>query len=206
MDDLSCFRLRNVLSCILEGVVRNGDKTVESQPVTRFTALAAPNISIRDYMERIYKYSKCSVECLVLGLIYIDRFIQSSGIQVNSLTVHRVLLTSVVIAAKTFDDDFYTNTHYARVGGIPPEELALLEMDFLFNIHFSLYVSCEDYQRYYEEIYKHATMYCNQCKGMDLPRLTWKSRSNEGSCLQYGKGLGIRDDSPTNVNFNASDY
>ncbi len=42
---------------------------------------------------RIYKYSKCSVECLVLGLIYIDRFIQSSGIQVNSLTVHRVLLT-----------------------------------------------------------------------------------------------------------------
>lgn len=76
---------------------------MESQPVTRFTALAAPNISIRDYMERycfslamtyrIYKYSKCSVECLVLGLIYIDRFIQSSGIQVNSLTVHRVLLT-----------------------------------------------------------------------------------------------------------------
>ena len=41
---------------------------------------------------------------------------------------------------------------------------------------------------------------------MDLPRLTWNSRSNEGSCLQYGKGLGIRDDSPTNVNFNAPDY
>lgn len=44
-------------------------------------------------MCRLYKYSKCSVECLVLGLIYIDRFIQSSDIQVNSLTVHRILLT-----------------------------------------------------------------------------------------------------------------
>lgn len=62
MDDLTRFRLRNVLSCILEGVVRRGDmvrfslvckeKNSAQQPVTRFTALSAPNISIRDYMER----------------------------------------------------------------------------------------------------------------------------------------------------------
>lgn len=74
-------------------------------------------------------------------------------------------MDSVVVAAKTFDDNFYTNSHYARVGGIPAEELALLEMDFLFHIHFSLYVSCEDYERYYNQIYKHAVEYCSQCSG-----------------------------------------
>lgn len=42
---------------------------------------------------RLYKYSKCSVECFVLAIIYIDRLIQSGRIQVNSLTIHRVLLT-----------------------------------------------------------------------------------------------------------------
>ena len=114
---------------------------------------------------RLYRYSKCSVECLVLALIYIDRFIQSSGIQVNSLTVHRILLTSVVLAAKTYDDNFYTNTHYARVGGVPVEELNSLELKFLCGISCSLYGSCEEYQRYHAEIYKHSmNRLCNLCR------------------------------------------
>ena len=118
---------------------------------------------------RLYRYSKCSVECLVLALIYIDRFIQSSGIQVNSLTVHRILLTSVVLAAKTYDDNFYTNTHYARVGGVPVEELNSLELEFLFGISFSLYVSCEEYQRYHAEIYKHSmNRLCNIGRRCDM--------------------------------------
>ena len=66
------------------------------------------------------------------------------------------LHTSVVLAAKTYDDHFYTNSHYARVGGVPVEELNSLEIEFLFNIDFSLYVSVEDYQGYFQEIYKHA--------------------------------------------------
>ena len=121
---------------------------------------------------RLYRYSKCSVECLVLALIYIDRFIQSSNIQVNSLTIHRILLTSVVLAAKTYDDNCYTNTHYARVGGIPVEELNCLEIEFLFNIGFSLYVSCEDYLRYHTEIYKHSiSRVCNLCSRGDGERV-----------------------------------
>ena len=61
-----------------------------------------------------------------------------------------------MLAAKTYDDHFYTNSHYARVGGVPVEELNSLEIEFLFNIDFSLYVSVEDYQGYFQEIYKHA--------------------------------------------------
>ena len=74
-------------------------------------------------------------------------------------------MNSVVLAAKTFDDNFYTNTHYAKVGGIPVEELNCLELDFLFNINFSLYVSFEDYKSYHEEIYRHAASNnCNVCR------------------------------------------
>ena len=158
---------------------------------------------------RLYKYSKCSTECLILSLIYVDRFIQSSNIIVDSLTIHRILLVSVVLAAKTFDDNFYTNRHYAKVGGIPVEELNCLEIEFLFNINFSLYVSCEDYQHYYEEIYKHAASnMCSLCRtffvlfltvdGMDLPILSLVYKGGEGSVLEYATGRGA---SPTNVNF-----
>lgn len=87
-------------------------------------------------------------------------------------------MNSVVVAAKTFDDNFYTNSHYARVGGIPAEELALLEMDFLFHIHFSLYVSCEDYERYYNQIYKHAVEYCNQCSRKRVVYVTYRGNGS----------------------------
>ena len=204
MDDLRRFRLRNVLSCIIESVVKRGDETICDQPITRFTAQSPPDISVRDYMERLYRYSKCSVECLVLALIYIDRFIQSSNIQVNSLTIHRILLTSVVLAAKTYDDNFYTNTHYARVGGIPVEELNCLEIEFLFNIGFSLYVSCEDYLRYHTEIYKHSiSRVCNLCSGLDIPMLCMSEGNDSSFVMRYGDG---RDCSPTNVNYNVMSY
>ena len=119
------------------------------------------------------------------------------------------------MAAKTFDDQFYTNAHYAKVGGIPVEELNCLELEFLFNINFSLYVSCEDYQRYHEEIFLHANcgtcslcsirllFICNLIGGMDLPRLYLVNVSEEESVLRYVKSEKARTASPTNVNFDA---
>lgn len=44
------------------------------------------------------------------------------------------------------------------------EELNCLEIEFLFSIGFSLYVSCEEYLRYHTEIYKHSmSRVCNLC-------------------------------------------
>lgn len=106
---------------------------------------------------RVFKYSHCSVECLVHALIYIDRLIQSRIIPVNSLTIHRIIITSVVLAIKYFDDSFYTDNQYARIGGIEVEELCFLEIEFLKSINFSLYVSCEDYQKYHNELYLHVS-------------------------------------------------
>lgn len=44
---------------------------------------------------------------------------------------HRVILTSVVLAAKFFDDRYYSNKFYAAVGGVRTKELNALEAEFL---------------------------------------------------------------------------
>lgn len=83
----------------------------------------------------------------------------------NSFTIHRVIITSVVLAIKFFDDAFYLNSHYARIGGIETEELNMLELEFLKNINFSLHVTCEDYQKYHNELYLHvANGLCPCCR------------------------------------------
>ncbi|CAN0491948.1 unnamed protein product, partial [Laminaria digitata] len=61
--------------------------------VTKFHALRPPGIRVAEYLDRILKYSSCSNECFVLGLIYMDRFIQRNGFALTALNVHRVAIT-----------------------------------------------------------------------------------------------------------------
>lgn len=84
---------------------------------------------------------------------------------VNSLDVHRILITSIMLAAKFFDDFYYNNSYYALVGGVPTAEINCLEIDYLFHISFNLYVSAEDYRRYFKQLIHHASSetICPKC-------------------------------------------
>jgi hypothetical protein len=123
---------------------------------TKFDAFRAPAISVRDYLARIHKYASCSAECFVLALVYVDRLHQLQGVALSPLNVHRVLLTSVVLAAKFFDDHYFNNAYYAKVGGVPGAEMNELELEFLLLVNFSLHVPCETFARYYNELANHA--------------------------------------------------
>lgn len=65
----------------------------------------------------------------------------------------RLRARSVMLASKFFDDLYYNNAYYARVGGISNLEINNLEMELLRMISFSLYVSPEQYERYRTSLY-----------------------------------------------------
>ena len=87
---------------------------------------------------------------------------------INSHSVYRVIITSygslflcscrLMLAAKYFDDVYYTNAFYADVGGINPDELNMLEVDFLCKICFNLYVTPQEYQKYYDNLKEHCSL------------------------------------------------
>lgn len=59
-------------------------------------------------------------------------------IHLTSYTVNRLLITSMVVSMKFFSDIFYTNSHMAKVGGLPVAELNQLEVEFLLLADFTL--------------------------------------------------------------------
>lgn len=147
-----------VLATVLERLVNSNANVDHGQgQVTKFHALKAPGISILQYLERIHKYSSCSTECFILALIYIDRLIQRANFILTELNVHRVVITSVLLAAKFFDDAYYNNAYYAKVGGVLVSEMNGLEVEFLFRINFSLHVTPEMFAKYQAELVSHAT-------------------------------------------------
>jgi hypothetical protein len=87
--------------------------------------------------------------------VYIVRLIQGNNLTLTSLNVHRVIITSVMLAAKFFDDQYFNNAYFAKVGGVPCPEMNSLELEFLFSINFSLHVSGEIYNRYRGELSTH---------------------------------------------------
>lgn len=114
-----------------------------------FHGVRAPSISIPKYLERIYKYTNCSPSCFVVGYVYIDRLVHKHPDSlVISLNVHRLLVTSVMVASKMLDDVHYNNAFYARVGGVSNAELNRLELELLFMLDFGVVVSSRVFESY----------------------------------------------------------
>ncbi|RZC80900.1 hypothetical protein C5167_043471 [Papaver somniferum] len=159
-------RVLSLLSSFLERSVQKNEKLLESMNqkdmVTVFHGLRAPTLSIRQYIDRIFKYSNCSPSCFVVACIYMDRFLQNGDLLLTSLNVHRILITSVMVAAKFIDDDaFFNNAYYAKVGGVSTAEINRLEMKFLFSLDFRLQVTVGTFERYCVQLDKDAAGRCH---------------------------------------------
>jgi len=152
-------KLVPVLSRVLvELCKRNDHIPIDPQYITKFHATKTPGITIEDYLQRISKYSGCSEECFILSLIYIDRLInQNQNLIVNSLCVHRLVITSLMLSAKFFDDHYFNNAYYGKVGGVNGKEVNSLEIEFLFMINFNLYVSEKEFDMYHKKLEEHAS-------------------------------------------------
>lgn len=122
--------------------------------LTKFQSSCVPGISVLDYLRRISSYAKCSDSCFVIALIYIDRLIESRGVVLTDLNVHRIVITTVLIAAKMYEDEYFNNPFYARLGGISVAELNILEIEFVKLIGFSTHVDVPTFNRYFMEFWK----------------------------------------------------
>ncbi|KAL1322527.1 cyclin-U4-1 [Arachis ipaensis] len=169
------------LSSLLKRVAESNDHNQQQllhQKISVFHGLTRPTISIQSYLERIFKYANCSPSCYIVAYVYLDRFTQRQpSLPINSFNVHRLLITSVMVAAKFMDDMYYNNAYYAKVGGITTIEMNFLEVDFLFGLGFHLNVTPGTFQAYCAHLQKEMLMM--------QPQLDFENSSS----LSLGKSL-----------------
>eukprot|EP00913_Durusdinium_trenchii_P035378 g33107.t1 len=120
--------------------------------VTRFTSQVQPSISVLDYLKRIDKFFACSESVHVAALVYLDRLVSKNAIDLNPLTIHRLLAAATVVAVKFLDDIYYKNAFYAAVCGLSLKELNKLEAHFISLLGWKLAISEEDYAAYCETV------------------------------------------------------
>ena len=109
-------------------------------------------------MHRIFVRTLCSPTSLVLSIIYVDRLLQSTGMNITFLNVHKLLLTALMLASKFIDDVFCNNAFFAEVGCVTLNEVNQMEEVFLRSISFSLFVTEDVFLRYYSGLYQRVCM------------------------------------------------
>ncbi|GLT76397.1 hypothetical protein SLA2020_480600 [Shorea laevis] len=182
-------RVLTIISSVIERLVARNDGLVEAlseqldglslsrnsssgrlgSSLNAFHGVRAPSITLPKYLERIYKYTNCSPSCFVVGYVYIDRLAhRHPDSLVISLNVHRLLVTSVLVASKMLDDVHYNNAFYARVGGVSNAELNRLELELLFLLDFGVTVSSRVFESYCLHLEKE--MLLNDTTGRKIER------------------------------------
>ncbi|KAI8972010.1 cyclin-domain-containing protein [Mycotypha africana] len=157
-----------MITCLIEKIVKANDKLIHINKTPDqhlcFQANSIPTIDIHAYLTRIFKYCPCPNECFLSLLVYFDRMSSSPGIQqqqqhiplrIDSYNIHRLTIVGMMIASKFFSDVFFTNVRYAKVGGLPLEELNALEIEVLKLNSFNMFVSLEELQKYGDQLLMH---------------------------------------------------
>ncbi|ORY18008.1 cyclin-domain-containing protein [Clohesyomyces aquaticus] len=150
-----------LISDMLMELVRLNDKfPLRDGKLTRFHSRAPPGISVRDYLNRLIVHATLSPPILLSIVFYVDKLCAVyDAFTISSLTVHRFLITAATVAAKGLSDSFWTNSLYARVGGVSVRELALLELEFLRRLEWRIVPKPETLVDYYRGLVERAEGY-----------------------------------------------
>ncbi|PIA35638.1 hypothetical protein AQUCO_03500176v1 [Aquilegia coerulea] len=107
------------------------------------------DMTTQAFLERIYRYVRVAPPIYVVAYIYIDRLCQiNPEFRITTFNVHRLLITTIMVASKFVEDMNYRNSYFARVGGLMTKEMNELEVDFLFLMGFKLHVNVSIFDSY----------------------------------------------------------
>ncbi|CAF2373638.1 BnaAnng02560D [Brassica napus] len=149
-----------LLSSVLTKMIQKNEKPFHTrrnkfrdEEITMFHGSRAPSMNIQRYTERVHRYARCSPACFVAAFVYIVRYLERPGAtsmtrRLTSLNVHRLLITSILVAAKFLDRKCYNNAYYAKIGGVSTEEMNRLERTFLFDLDFRLNITAEMFEKH----------------------------------------------------------
>lgn len=157
-----CDLLIPVLECFMIHTIRRNELKERADAYERrlralpppepsvFHALQPPSITPVEYLLRLARYSFCSRSVFVAAFYYLERIAALDAVDliINSLSLHRLLLTAVLLATKVFDDVLYDNAHFAKVGGLDVKELNMLELDMLKVLNFRVHISADDFEAF----------------------------------------------------------
>lgn len=118
-----------------------------SAPHSLFYSLHPQAFPLPFYISRLVTHLPTPPSTYITALILLDRLqaAHPGTLAVTSLNVHRLLITALLIAAKTLHEPALPNALAAAVGGVGLAELRRLELAMLSRLRWAVFVRADEY-------------------------------------------------------------
>ncbi len=147
IPNLKSNKLEFIISEILTEISSQNSE-VEFNPDDPFSRQNPSKVTLQYFFGRIRRYSQIEKSTLIIILIYIDRVCITSGIILNPHNIHRIILGCLILAIKYNEDVYYNNEYYAKIGGVPLDEINTLEYKSFELIEQNLFISDDIFEKY----------------------------------------------------------
>jgi len=124
-------------------IVNPQDKHAKPLNYLYFRCLTKPVITLERYVHELVVKGLCSQEAMIMAVFLLGKL---DAKQINELTIHRLLLLSLVISSKFWDDFYVSNKKFASNGGVSLYELNKLEWSMMEMLGFDVWVSQTDFE------------------------------------------------------------
>ena len=129
------------------------DENVENANPTNLAKTSAPPsvTYIFQFYRNIFETAQCSVDCTIVSLMYLERFLTFSGLNLNSKNWRSVTMISMLLASKVWDDLSMVNADFSVFLPYTLEQINSWERQFLSGLKYNVHVSASEYaSRYFQ--------------------------------------------------------
>jgi len=119
-----------------------------------FLGSAIPPITLLDYLERLVKYvnqwdedtpraTSTGIRCCLMAVSYLER----SKVRVTPRSVHRYVMTAILVAIKSTEDFAISNKFWGDVGGCRLEDVNRMEIALCQLLQWNLTITAEEFTK-----------------------------------------------------------
>lgn len=143
-------------------------------PVDRgLNADAIPAIGFRKWVTTILSTTQVGKNVILLGLMFIYRLKKfNPSVSGKRGSEFRLLTIALMLGNKFLDDNTYTNKTWAEVSGISVTEIHIMEVEFLSNMRYDLYVSESEWKDWKTTLGRLGAFYEKALKFVSQPPIT----------------------------------
>lgn len=108
---------------------------------------------ILKFMRKVIDKMQLATECIIISLIYLEKIMTTSKIEVRFTNWKPLVFTSILLASKFWEDICFWNVDYCdNLAFYPLKSVNRMESEFLSLCNYDIYVSKQTYNQYYQAI------------------------------------------------------